>query len=233
MKLIITRPEEDAAPLIEKLERLGHDCISLPLLEIIPRATVTVPGPSYQAICLTSANGIRAAQIAPDLLHLPVFTVGPQSKAEAQRRGFNHVSAHGGDVAGLARFIAGHLQPENGPILYLSGAETSGDLEGKLKAQKFKVDRVIAYDAEPAHIADFTKIVADADAVLLYSPRSAQLWHSQVESHDCDGHIKKLDHFCLSSNVAAKLPQSWVKRVARSPDESGMFLLLEQSEEEE
>jgi len=43
MRLIITRPEEDALPLKAKLETRGHAAIMAPLLKIVPRSQAFVP----------------------------------------------------------------------------------------------------------------------------------------------------------------------------------------------
>ena len=148
MRLILTRPEKDARALAEKLRARGHGISIVPLLEIIPRRGVMLPQRSYQAVCITSANGLANAKLVEGLQEVRLLCVGPQSSAAATHAGFRHVEAHGGDVDGLTSFITSHLQPSDGPLLYLSGAATSGDLEGKLRKAGFDVDRIVAYDAE-------------------------------------------------------------------------------------
>lgn len=59
MRLIITRPEEDALPLKAKLETRGHAAIMAPLLKIVPRSQAFVPPLAYQLVCITSANALR------------------------------------------------------------------------------------------------------------------------------------------------------------------------------
>jgi uroporphyrinogen-III synthase len=231
MKLIVTRPVEDNEALIGKLMSLDHETIALPLIEIVARPAAQISEIAYQAACITSANAIRVIDVSTAIKQLPLYTVGPQSKGEAQRRGFPHVSAHGGDVNGLSHFIKNHLAPEAGPILYLSGAETSGDLEGKLKSYGFSVDRVIAYDARPREVTDLAQLLQNADGVLLYSPRTAQLWAAQLEKHGCLAQAENLIHFCLSVNVANKLPRQLKKKISASPNEGDMLALLDQTDD--
>lgn len=228
MRLIVTRPEEDAAALAEKLATLGHEAVMLPLIKIVPRTTVTVPDLPWAAICFTSANGPRAVPASEKHKQLTVYTVGPQSKAEAQHQGYNHVSAHGGDVNGLCHYITTHAKPDAGPILYLSGAETSGDLEGKLRHAGFTVHREIVYDALPAVPPNLTAEMSVADGVLLYSPRTTLHWLSAINRSGAHEAAAKLRHFCLSANVAAKLPNSLDIQIAETPDEGGMLALLAQ-----
>ncbi len=231
MKLLVTRPLDDAQPLAEKLEGLGHEAVILPLLQIQARDSVSIPQGPFQALCVSSANGLAAkADLSPHH-HVPFFAIGPQSALEARRQGFDHVHDKGGNVEGLVRVMCRSLQPENGPILYLSGSETTGDLEGKLKAEGFTVTRVIVYDAAPCALPDLAQQLAGVDGVLLYSPRTTKLWATQVKQARCEDRAKALTHFCLSANVAANLPQGWVKRISRTPDENGMLTLLDQVNE--
>jgi uroporphyrinogen-III synthase len=231
MKLLVTRPIEDATALAEKLEGMGHEAVIVPLLEIVPRGDVILPDINFQAVCVSSANGLHAKADLSRFHHIPFFAIGPQSALEARRQGFDHVHDKGGNVEGLVQVICKNLKPENGPILYLSGSETTGDLEGKLKAHGFNVSRVIVYDAQPRALADLAVLIEGVDGVLLYSPRTTKLWVSQVRTHQQDEAVKKLEHFCLSANVAANLPQAWTKRVSQTPNETGMLTLLDQSEE--
>jgi uroporphyrinogen-III synthase len=57
MKIIITRPEEDAGPLAHKLHAMGHDTFTMPMMSIVARKNIKIPNSNYQMICLTSANG--------------------------------------------------------------------------------------------------------------------------------------------------------------------------------
>lgn len=133
---------------------------------------------------------------------------------------------------GLAAFIRDTLRPEAGPILYLSGAETAGDLAAQLTAAGFACVRVVLYDAAPAETLG---AVEDAlrqgalDAVLLYSPRSAKIWRGLVEAAGLHAQAARVNHLCLSRNVAAALPEGWKAAIAASPDEAAILRLLEQS----
>jgi uroporphyrinogen-III synthase len=227
MRIILTRPLEDAAPLADKLRKLGHVPIITPLLKIEARQNISVPPKQYQAICLTSANAIRVMGSIDAIENIPVFAVGQQSEQMANDKGFVQVSAHGGEVIGLHRFLIGHLKPEDGPLLYLSGAETSGDMQGRLQDSGFVVDRIITYDAVKSSLADFTDEIESAEAVLLYSPRTAKLWATEIETLKLTYVACRIKHICLSANVAANLPQSWPRAIAAAPTESALLALLD------
>ena len=127
MRLIITRPEADALPLKAKLESLGHTAILAPLLKIVPRPDAYVPPLAYQLICATSANALqRFMQVDDGIKKIPAAC--RRAAIPLQRReenGFKIAEAHGGDVQGLAAHVAANFDPKKGPVLYLSGAETS------------------------------------------------------------------------------------------------------------
>jgi uroporphyrinogen-III synthase len=225
MRLIVTRPWEDAEPLKAKLELLGHEVIASPLLEIVPRPDIEIPAGPYQSIALTSANAIRCLAGSPlleRLRPLPVLAVGPQSGAAAREAGFATITEAGGDGEGLARHIIAHARPELGPLLYLSGLDTASDFSGRLARAGFAVTRVILYEARPA-----TALVTEAsraDGVLLYSPRSARLWLDLTAKAGVAADV--MMHFCLSPNIAAILPDSFATRIAARPEEAALLEII-------
>ena len=227
MKIIITRPVEDALPLASKLRALGHEVVIAPVLEIVAREEVVFPQRDYQAICLTSANGVRALKDIEALKQFSVLAVGPQSMQMALGFGFEKVQAVGGDVVGLAAYVAENLKPAAGPILYISGSTTSGDLEGKLRSSDFDVDRIITYDARPANLNGFTDDIQSSHAVLLYSPRSANLWALAIKNLQLQNTATTLNHICLSQVIADCLPQSWPKHIAKYPTEAALIAALD------
>ena len=230
MRIAVTRPEEDAGLLGAKIETMGHEVIAAPMMSIRPRRDVTLPELAYQAIAVTSANGIRALARPDRLKSFRILTVGPQSLAAARALGFS-AEAHGGNVSGLAAFIRAELDPATGPILYLSGAETTGDLEGQLNAAGFDCRRIVLYDAVPSPTlgqAESAIREGRLDAVLLYSPRTARIWQGLIAAAGLADQTAELRYFCLSRNVAAVLPEGLKVQIAASPGEAALLALLEQ-----
>jgi uroporphyrinogen-III synthase len=231
MRIAVTRPGEDAGPLKARLEAMGHQVVMIPLMTIRPRAGVAIPDRPWQAVAVTSANGIRALPEGHGLDEFRVLTVGPQSLKAALARGLT-AEAHGGDVNGLAAFIRSGLDPRAGPILYLSGAETAGDLEAQLKGAGFNCHRAVLYDAVPAEslgAAEAPLRNGEIDAVLLYSPRTARIWLKLAETAGLLTGAAHVRNFCLSANVASVLPEGWAKFIPETPDEQAMLALLAQT----
>ena len=223
MKLIITRPQEDCASISAALRERGHDVVASPLIKIIRRSTPEVPALPYQAVCLTSANAARHLPTGVSR-KLSVFTLGAQSALAAGAAGFRHVEAKGGNVEGLAANIINELSPENGPLLYISGQETSGDLAGILRKAGFNVVKLVAYDAVPLQLTLSAAEVATCNGVLLYSKRSAKIWVEEIKRLDL---FPRLSHFCLSAQIVQTLPAQWRIQTAQEPTESSLLALID------
>jgi uroporphyrinogen-III synthase len=237
MRLIVTRPEEDARAVAEALEGAGHQVILAPLLTIRHRQPIDIPDRTYQAVLITSANGARAIAGADGTARLQkarAFAVGSASAMAAYDAGFLSVFEGEGDVAALARSVQDLLRPQAGPLLYVSGSVNTGDLEGTLRASGFDVDRLVAYDAVPAEALpeECAEALRDgrAHGVLLYSPRTAAIWVVLVSAAGLEDAAKRLAHYCLSNNVAAELARAWGEEVSlhvpNRPDESALLELI-------
>lgn len=224
MTLIVTRPAADAARLIARLRAAGRAAIASPLLSIVPRRDITWPAGPFRAIALSSANAARAPGSGTShAMQLPVFTPGAQSAEAARQAGFTDVTACGGDVRALAAAIPTELSP----VLYLSGAETAGDLKGLLAARGIACDNLVLYDAVPAQVLSPAALDllrgGGASGVLLYSPRTARIWRGLIGG---GGLADRLPHYCLSAAVAAGLDPAWPRHVAASPDEDALLAMI-------
>jgi uroporphyrinogen-III synthase len=237
MRLIVTRPRQDARPLARRLEALGHEVLLAPLLSIRLTARLTIPERDYQAVLITSANGARAISGRPELARLKgakALVVGPASAAAAARVGFTRIEQADGDVAALVGSAIAVLRPAGGPVLYVSGAVTAGELEAKLEAAGFDVDRVVAYEARPAERLPKACVAAlaagKADGVLLFSPRSARIWAALVSAAELTDAAAQLTHYCLSENVAGAmlggLGAAVATQVSPLPEEASLLAMI-------
>lgn len=235
MRLLVTRPEEDSAPLADALSALGHEAVLAPLLDIRFLEGAELPEAAWQALLVTSANGVRALvrhDHAASLLSLPVLAVGPASADAARAAGFVKVEAAGGDVGSLAEHVGKALDPAAGPLLHVAGSAVAGDLAGMLEARGFSVTRAVLYEARLASALPEAARAAleegTLDGVLLYSPRTARAFASLVRKAGLEARVTGLAAFCLSQAVADALddlPGLTVK-IAREPDQAALIALL-------
>lgn len=232
MRLLLTRPAEDAEALIALLRGLGHEVVGAPVMEIRPLPDMRLDLSGVQAVLITSRNGLRALARATSRRDLPLLAVGGASAEAAREAGFVGVLSAEGDVTALAALCARQLSPAAGGLLHVAGSVTAGDLDGLLMARGFALRRAVLYDAAPAsRLPDAALAFLSAKApggVLLYSPRSAVLFGSLVAGAGLSPALAPLTAFCLSEAVAAearRLPFGHVA-VAERPEQDRLLALI-------
>jgi len=233
MRVLVTRPLEDAQEIAARLRACGHEALVAPLLEICFRDGPEIVFDGVQAILATSANGVRALSRRTDVRDIPIYAVGPQTAAEARRLGFVEVGNAQGDAAALAGAVAGWATPGGGVLLHAAGAETRGDLAARLVAKSFTVRTETLYDA--VAVAALPKPVSEAlranrlDAVLLFSPRSARIFAELVAAAGLAGSCSRLFAACISQAAAVALGGLKFKdvRIAAVPNQASLLACLD------
>jgi uroporphyrinogen-III synthase len=230
---LLTRPEPDAQRTAETLRARGHTVVVAPLMRIEALSDARIDARPWSAILITSANAAHAIathQRRDALRGLPVFAVGERS-AEAMRTvGFADVSSADGGVGDLARLVGERLTP-GASLLYLAGAERSGDLAAKLRPQDLVVHTVVVYRAVAAAVlpqAATGALAGGVDGVLHFSRRSAEAYVNAARSAGVlDGALKPA-HFCLSAQIAEPLARAGAIRlhVAPRPSEAALIELI-------
>jgi uroporphyrinogen-III synthase len=177
MRALITRPEEDAAPLAEALAERRVEVMVEPLLVIRVLDDVAVDLDGVQALLFTSANGVRAFAARSARRDIGVLAVGDASATAAREAGFKHIESAGGDVGDLVRLIKARLDPRAGALFHAAGSVVAGDLAGQLAEAGYQLRRVMLYEAKPADALSPETLAALADRsidlVLFFSPRTA------------------------------------------------------------
>jgi uroporphyrinogen-III synthase len=233
MRILITRPREDAEPFARALTALGHETVMEPLLDV-----VFLPGPpldliGVQALVLTSANGARAVARRTEARNIAVVAVGPATAGAARAAGFAHVSESSGEgVQALASFVQHTLRSSDGALLHPAGSMTAGDLTGALETCGFRVRREVIYDAQPVdHLSG--AVVADLsagliDAATFFSPRTAALFVELAEEENLESALEGVRAICLSPAVAAALVPVRFRaiKVAEKPSQDAMLAAI-------
>ena len=232
MRLLLTRPREDADALAEILRARGHFPIVAPLMELRLMAGPPVPLEGVQAVLATSANGVRAFAARNEKRAITLYAVGPQTAEAAREAGFARVVSADGDAAALVELVADKADPAKGRLLHAAGAETAGRIRGALQARGFTVETVVLYEAAPlsALPADAERVLREGtlDGVLLFSPRSAKTFAALVGEAGLAQATAPLQAFCISAATAAALsPLSFARvAVAGEPNQSAMLELV-------
>jgi len=232
MRLLLTRPRDDAEALAETLRGHGHVAIVAPIMEVhlLPGPPLTLDG--VQGVLATSANGIRALAARTARRDLTVYAVGPQTSESARTAGFPVVINADGDSTALVETVARAADPAKGRLLHAAGAETAGRLRQALQARGFRVETTVLYEAVPV-----IKLPTEAaenlrnetlDGVLLFSPRSAKTFATLVMEAELAPQCARLTAYCISAATAEALQPLTFGRiaVAGTPNQDAILDLI-------
>ena len=234
MRLLLTRPREDAEELVGLLADLGIETLVEPLMSIRDRDAPAPDLTGVQAILATSANGVRALARRSDDQGLPVYAVGDATARAARAAGYGLVESAQGTVEDLARLVAARLDAGAGALLHVAGETMAGDLGGLITGAGFAYRRHVLYEAAPAE--RFTEAAARAivrgevDGVVFFSPRTAAIFVSLVASQELTEAGPGMVAYCLSPAVAERARLMTWRRVvtAARPNQEALILGISQ-----
>jgi len=234
VRLLVTRPRDDAETLAATLRRLGHEARIAPLLELrfIKGEPLNVVG--VQAILATSANGVRGFALNSRERNFTIYVVGPQTAEAARDEGFTTVISADGDAAALADCVAASADPRKGRLVHAAGAEAGGRLSQSLRGRGFSVDTVVLYEAVPVEMlppeAERELRSNTLDGVLFFSPRTAKTFASLVANAGLAPHCEKLTAWCISAATVAAVSTVAFARtvVAAAPNQGAVLDLLQE-----
>jgi len=232
MRILVTRPQPDAAGTAARLEAAGHQAHVDPMLIVEP-LPARLPEGAFDAVALTSVNGARALAERSELgglLGLPLYAVGRRTAAAAPE-GFVHVNVAGGDGEALVALLREKM-PRGSRILHVCGEDRAVDLGAALVGDGLSVALFELYRARAAdHFSPATVAALKGrqiDAALHFSLRTATTVVNRARQAGVAGELASIDHFCFSKSVAAPLiAAGWRAKVAHEPTEEGLFALLQ------
>ena len=228
-RILITRPREDAEALAAELARRGFPVMIQPMLEIRMPEGPTLDLEGVQALLFTSANGVRATAARTTVRDLPVLAVGDATARAARDEGFVQVESARGDVESLAGLVKARLDPAAGRLFHAAGSAVAGDLAGDLADAGFRLERQALYAAEP--VTELYPATAEAlyagtiDAVLFFSPRTAQSFVKVVQNSGLAERLGGVVALCLSEAVGTAVRTvRWQDiQVAAQPDQASLL----------
>jgi len=234
MRLLVTRPEPDAAALAEELRNLGQEAVLQPLLEFHVLHFDPVPIRSADGIIFTSRNAVRALREKLDLGGIrdcPVFCVGSETERHAREAGFKTIAA----TAGTAEELAAKIVAAAGPHLALvqvTGEHQAFDLAGTLTREGLSIRTLSVYsmqerDAFDSDVAGELR-GGNIGGAILMSPRTAEIFIGLCHRHGLLQSAKLLHYFCLASSVANRLKplEPIYVHVAQRPNRAALLELL-------
>lgn len=232
MRVLVTRPREDAAGLAEALTARGCEAVLEPLFHVEFMDTAALDLSGVHAFLLTSANGARALSRRDVSRELPVYAVGDATASAAREAGFEQVQSADGGAGQLAELVKDRVPRDAGILLHVAGSEVAGDLGGTLESAGYTYRRAVLYRAVPVKGLTASTVAAlkdgDIDAVVFYSPRSAETCIELMRKARLVRAARGLDALCLSRAVGEAASElTWRDvRVAPRPDQESLLGLI-------
>jgi uroporphyrinogen-III synthase len=213
MRLIVTRPLEEAQALAARLQAMGHAALVEPLLRVAYDDCALPPFEGAEGIIATSRHGLLALERRPQdlrrMLALPLFAVGESTAAEARRLGFGDVCAGPGGGRELAAVIGRRLAGRSARLIHLSAADVGQDMGRLLAPVACRIERCVVYRMEAARSLSAAVrgalAGAEIDGVLLMSPRTADTYAALVTMYGLAAAAGTLVYYCLSAEVGRRL----------------------------
>lgn len=231
-KVLVTRPQPDAALTAARLESAGCWPVCLPVSETVA-TNIALPYGDFDAVAVTSANALRHIgheKLAP-YRHLQLYAVGDKTAAAARQAGFEKIYAGDGWGLHLGRYVAADLQAGS-HVLYLTGKVRRPDFEAQLNAADIYLTVAETYDTCPVSYdqTQLSSILSGGapEVILLYSAVAARQFmalDAQIQGAFLQG-AKYV--FCLSRRIAAELPKDCAAklRISETPDEEALLRLF-------
>ncbi len=202
MRVIVTRPSDQAEPLASRLRALGHEVVVCPLVRVEPVGDSPVDVSGYDWVVVTSANGAR--ELARRMRGRPrgLAAIGPGTAAALRRHGLEPdlvapVSTQEGLVAALPR--------PAGRVLFAAAEGARRLLADELEAEVVVLYRTVEIEpttppqgdlavlASPSAARAFAALGLDVPVVSI-GPQTTQAARerglrvvAEAESHDLEG----------------------------------------------
>jgi uroporphyrinogen-III synthase len=212
MHVVVTRPKADAEPLKQEIENLGCRVSASPLIEIAFSEIDPAELSRATALIATSRNALRAlasSRVRDLATSLPIFVVGPGTAAAARQMGFKDINEGPGKAADLIPLLK--AQPADQKFVHLSGDVLAFDLKRALAEVGVKITELPVYRsvAATALAPEVTAALVrhDIDAVVLMSPRTAEVWVDLATRLIATAELAGIVYLCLSPAVADVLQQ--------------------------
>ncbi len=231
MRMLVTRPQPEAAETAARLGAIDIETTILPLLVYRTLTTILPDATGFAAVALTSANALRALadrEALEAFRSLKAYAVGDRTAEVAREHGFAEVESAGGSLSDLVGLLA---HAGIGPIFYPAAHDQSGDLAKSLAPYGVMVvtARIYAMDELPDVPPQVVGELEDGSigAALFYSRRTAAAFASRVAPRLSRATRMRLGALCLSETVAGPLIDARFARISLAdyPSEEAMMSL--------
>ena len=180
--VLITRPrpasEQFAADLLMEFSRLN--IVISPLLEIVHIGELPELS-KYHGVIFTSPNAVERFSASKRVNGCHCFCVGDTTAKAARQIGFSvvFVGSSSEELIGLVKNF-----PTGGPLVHVRGVHSRGKIAQRLSELGCLCDTAIVYDqVEQTLNHNARQLLSGKNPVIvpIFSPRTAELFHNQVQ----------------------------------------------------
>ena len=214
-RVLVLRPEPGATATLDRARKRGLNAIALPLFKIEPLPWKAPDATAFDALLLTSANGVRQAGAGlARLRHLPVHAVGDATADAALDAGFTVASTGAGGVDPLLASLEPGLR-----LLHLCGEHRVVPTNVRQE-----ITSVIVYRS--GEIAAPDGSVAENAIALVHSPRSARRFAQLIDEVGVDRGAIAIAAISIAA-VEAAGPGWEAVEAAGAPNDDALLALAE------
>ncbi|MEG8099123.1 uroporphyrinogen-III synthase [Candidatus Liberibacter brunswickensis] len=229
MRIVITRPIKKALCTKEKIKKMGHIPIMMPLSYFSynkEEVFHAIQGESYGGIAITSSEALCTLPI--DFCHhKPIFAVGKASAYLAKQKGFSKIFYGQDNSIGLANIIIQQKKmfaPKK-PLIYLGRKPRNLEFENYLIQHNIPFKIIECYISRRMYYPEVTlkNLLQNADSILFYSRSAVSYFFSLPLPEKISANF-----LCLSKNIAFAIPPSYknVTIVADFPKEKSLLNII-------
>ncbi|MBB3926174.1 uroporphyrinogen-III synthase [Sphingobium jiangsuense] len=217
--LLVCRPQPGAEATARRARAMGMEALVYPLFRVEPLAWDAPDPAAFDALMLSSANGLRHGGPKLALYHdLPVVAVGEPTAEAARAHGFRRVTVAGPDARAMIAALgeAGHRH-----VLHLCGADYRKADPGALRIVRRPVYRAV----EAGSGEELAPLLQRADIVLAHSPRAAQRLAALIPAEA----RARLALVAISPAARDAAGEGWRRALAApTPDDPALLVLARQ-----
>jgi uroporphyrinogen-III synthase len=232
MKILVTRPSDEAPETVKQLSDMGHEAYAAPLFAISLIADEQALPDDATGAIFTSKSAVRGFAQSHKTRDITAWCVGAETSRAAQQAGFDDVVSADGNAEDLAALLRNEA---NGTLIRIAGSNTPDTLDDILSEEGFTIDRRVLYHVTP--VTEFDEVTLELlrfstlDGVLFFSPSAASIFAHCAAKSELTESCRRMTAWCISdraSEALADLP--WRGRVvAPRPSAAGLLSLISQA----
>jgi len=215
--VLVTRPAQAAAHVVESLHKRGYFTVIEPLLTIVPTGKAKPSIKNLHGVIMESRNAIAALTLRRDecdmLTGLACYCAGERTAEAARAFGFRNVILCNDGTSGLVSVIR-ESAPAGSRLMHITGNENGPELGKALSAEGKKLALWVVYEikaAEKFSLSVHQKLVnGKIDAALFFSRRAAAQFVNLTEKSGLRACCERLTAIGINATATSALkPLPW------------------------